>query len=141
MILRLSRQRIILTMKVGISPAPRSQSSESRHRADHTTSFSMRQLQDSGLDVDALRTVANGVTRLAGPDMSVLVITHYLQILEYLKPDRVHILHQGRVVTSGGPELAREIEREGYEPIIGPVAAAAGASRTSLTGVVAEAQA
>ena len=73
--------------------------------------------------------------------MSVLVITHYPRILDYLKPDRVHVLHQGRVVTSGAPELAQQIEREGYEPIIGPVAAAAGASRTSLTGVVAEAQA
>ncbi|MEO8897790.1 MAG: Fe-S cluster assembly ATPase SufC [Candidatus Dormibacter sp.] len=96
---------------------------------------------DSGLDVDALRTVANGVTRLAGPDMSVLVITHYPRILEYLKPDRVHILHQGRVVTSGGPELADQIEREGYEPITGPVAAQAAATQKSLTGVVAEAQA
>jgi Fe-S cluster assembly ATP-binding protein len=96
---------------------------------------------DSGLDVDALRTVANGVTRLAGPDMSVLVITHYPRILEYLKPDRVHVLHQGRVVTSGGPELADQIEREGYEPITGPVAAQAAASQKSLTGVVAEAQA
>jgi Fe-S cluster assembly ATP-binding protein len=96
---------------------------------------------DSGLDVDALRTVANGVMRLAGPDMSVLVITHYPRILEYLKPDRVHILNQGRVVASGGPELANQIEREGYEPITGPVAAAADRSHTSLTGVVAEAQA
>ena len=93
------------------------------------------------MDVDALRTVANGVTRLKGQDMSVLVITHYPRILEYLKPDRVHILHHGRVITSGGPELAGQIEREGYEPIIGPVAVAAGASRTSLTGVVAEVQA
>ena len=95
---------------------------------------------DSGLDVDALRTVANGVNRLAGPDMSVLVITHYPRILEYLKPDRVHVLNQGRVVTSGGAELAGQIESEGYEPIIGPVAEQAAASRTSLTGVVAEAQ-
>ncbi len=96
---------------------------------------------DSGLDVDALRTVANGVTRLAGPDMSVLVITHYPRILEYLKPDRVHVLHHGRVITSGDAELAGQIEREGYEPIIGPAAEAAAASTTSLTGVVAEAQA
>ena len=73
--------------------------------------------------------------------MSVLVITHYPRILEYLKPDRVHILHHGRVITSGGPELARQIERDGYEPFIGPVTAEAGASRTSLTGVVAEAHA
>jgi Fe-S cluster assembly ATP-binding protein len=96
---------------------------------------------DSGLDVDALRTVANGVMRLSGPDMSVLVITHYPRILEYLKPDRVHVLHQGRVVTSGGPELADQIEAEGYEPITGPVAAQAATSQKSLTGVVAEAQA
>jgi Fe-S cluster assembly ATP-binding protein len=73
--------------------------------------------------------------------MSVLVITHYPRILDYLKPDRIHVLHQGRVITSGGPELAQQIERDGYEPIIGPAAVAAGASRTSLTGVVAEAQA
>ena len=80
---------------------------------------------DSGLDVDALRTVAEGVTRLAGPDMGVLVITHYPRILEYLQPDVVHVLHDGRVVTSGGAELAQRIEREGYEPILGAAAAAA----------------
>ncbi|MDQ2961467.1 MAG: Fe-S cluster assembly ATPase SufC [Candidatus Dormibacteraeota bacterium] len=93
---------------------------------------------DSGLDVDALRTVANGVMRLAGPHMSVLVITHYPRILEYLKPDAVHVLNQGRVVLSGGPELAREIERGGYEPIIGPVAAEGAAARTSLAGFATE---
>ncbi|MFZ0129740.1 MAG: Fe-S cluster assembly ATPase SufC [Candidatus Dormiibacterota bacterium] len=79
---------------------------------------------DSGLDVDALRTVADGVMRLCGPDMGVLVITHYPRILEHLHPDRVHVLHDGRVVTSGGADLARKIEREGYEPILGTAAAA-----------------
>jgi len=79
---------------------------------------------DSGLDVDALRTVAEGVMQLSGPDMGVLVITHYPRILEYLRPDRVHVLHDGRVVTSGGPELAQRIERGGYEPILGAAAAA-----------------
>ena len=74
---------------------------------------------DSGLDVDALRTVANGVMRLAGPDMSVLVITHYPRILEHLRPHTVHVLDRGRIVTSGGAELAERIERDGYEPIIG----------------------
>ena len=79
---------------------------------------------DSGLDVDALRTVAQGVMRLCGPDMGALVITHYPRILEFLTPHTVHVLHDGRVVTSGGPELASEIERSGYEPIIGaPLAA------------------
>jgi Fe-S cluster assembly ATP-binding protein len=80
---------------------------------------------DSGLDVDALRTVAEGVTRLAGPDMGVLVITHYPRILEYLHPDVVHVLHDGRVVTSGGAELAQRIERDGYEPLLAAAAAAA----------------
>jgi len=80
---------------------------------------------DSGLDVDALRTVAEGVTRLAGPDMGVLVITHYPRILEYLRPDVVHVLHAGHVVTSGGADLAKRIEREGYEPILGTAAPAA----------------
>jgi Fe-S cluster assembly ATP-binding protein len=78
---------------------------------------------DSGLDVDALRTVAEGVMRLAGPDMGVLVITHYPRILEYLRPDAVHVLHQGRVVTSGGYDLAQRIERDGYEPILGTAVA------------------
>ncbi len=80
---------------------------------------------DSGLDVDALRTVAEGVNRLCGPDMGVLVITHYPRILEYMRPDRVHVLSEGRVVTSGGPDLAQRIEREGYEPLLGVAAAAA----------------
>jgi Fe-S cluster assembly ATP-binding protein len=79
---------------------------------------------DSGLDVDALRTVAEGVMQLAGPEMGVLVITHYPRILQYLRPDRVHVLHDGRVVTSGGAELAQRIERGGYEPILGAAAAA-----------------
>ncbi|MHB8718802.1 MAG: Fe-S cluster assembly ATPase SufC [Candidatus Dormibacteria bacterium] len=96
---------------------------------------------DSGLDVDALRTVANGVTRLAGPEMSVLVITHYPRILEYLRPDAVHVLHEGRIVTSGGADLASRIEAEGYEPLTGPVTAQAdAAARTSLAGVAVEAE-
>jgi len=74
---------------------------------------------DSGLDVDALRTVAEGVTRLAGPEMAVLVITHYPRILEHLRPDTVHVMHDGHIVTSGGAELAQRIERSGYEPILG----------------------
>jgi Fe-S cluster assembly ATP-binding protein len=79
---------------------------------------------DSGLDVDALRTVAEGVMRLSGPEMGALVITHYPRILEFLAPDRVHVLHQGQVVLSGGADLARQIEATGYEPIIGAYAPA-----------------
>ena len=72
---------------------------------------------DSGLDIDALRTVAEGVqkVRAARPGLGVLLITHYQRILEYLNPDRVHVMVSGRVVDSGGPELAARLEREGYE--------------------------
>jgi Fe-S cluster assembly ATP-binding protein len=73
---------------------------------------------DSGLDVDALRTVAEGVQRLAGPDMAILLITHYPRILEYLQPHRVHVLSEGRVIATGDHDLARRIEREGYESLV-----------------------
>ncbi|MGH9180403.1 MAG: Fe-S cluster assembly ATPase SufC, partial [Acidimicrobiales bacterium] len=71
----------------------------------------------SGLDIDALRTVAKGVNevRAARPDLGVLLITHYQRILDLLTPDRVHILVDGKVVDSGGPELARRLENEGYD--------------------------
>lgn len=69
---------------------------------------------DSGLDVDALRTVARAVNALRAPERSFLMITHYERLLEEIVPDRVHILADGRIVASGGPELAREIERTGY---------------------------
>jgi Fe-S cluster assembly ATP-binding protein len=70
---------------------------------------------DSGLDIDALRTVAEGVSVLMGPGMGVLIITHYQRILNYIKPDFVHVLFSGRVVKSGGRELAEELEAKGYE--------------------------
>jgi Fe-S cluster assembly ATP-binding protein len=72
---------------------------------------------DSGLDIDALQTVAKGVqeVRSVRPELGVLLITHYQRLLHYLEPDRVHILVDGRVVDSGGPELAERLEREGYE--------------------------
>jgi Fe-S cluster assembly ATP-binding protein len=83
---------------------------------------------DSGLDIDALRTVAEGVRRVmdqAEGRMGVLLITHYYRILEHLTPDRVHILHRGRVVESGGPELAHRVERDGYDPFITALTASA----------------
>ncbi len=70
---------------------------------------------DSGLDIDALRIVSEGVNVLRGPDLGVLVITHYQRILNYIKPDHVHIMMDGRVVESGGPELALHLEEHGYE--------------------------
>jgi Fe-S cluster assembly ATP-binding protein len=70
---------------------------------------------DSGLDIDALRIVSEGVNRLKGPDMGVLVITHYQRILNYIKPQFVHVMFEGQVVESGGPELALQLEENGYE--------------------------
>ncbi len=70
---------------------------------------------DSGLDIDALRIVANGVNVLRSPERSAIVITHYQRLLDYIKPDFVHVLHNGRIVKSGGPELALELEEKGYD--------------------------
>jgi Fe-S cluster assembly ATP-binding protein len=70
---------------------------------------------DSGLDIDALRIVSEGVNALRSPERSMLLITHYQRLLDYIKPDRVHVLSAGRIVASGGPELALELEREGYD--------------------------
>jgi Fe-S cluster assembly ATP-binding protein len=70
---------------------------------------------DSGLDIDALKVVANGVQELVGPDMGAVVITHYQRILNYVKPDFVHVFVGGRIVEEGGPELAHKLEAEGYE--------------------------
>ena len=70
---------------------------------------------DSGLDIDALKTIAGGVSDLVGPDMGALVITHYQRILNYIRPDFVHVFVGGRFVAEGGPELAEQLEAEGYE--------------------------
>jgi Fe-S cluster assembly ATP-binding protein len=69
---------------------------------------------DSGLDIDALRIVADGVNQLLGPDLGVLLITHYQRLLNYIRPDYVHVMVDGRIVRNGGPELAEELERSGY---------------------------
>ena len=69
---------------------------------------------DSGLDIDALKIVADGVNAMRGPGFSALVITHYQRLLDYIVPDRVHVLMSGRIVKSGGPELAQELEAQGY---------------------------
>jgi Fe-S cluster assembly ATP-binding protein len=73
---------------------------------------------DSGLDIDALRIVSQGVNALAGPQMGVLVITHYQRILNYIKPDFVHVMVNGQIVASGGGELAHQLEEEGYDRYI-----------------------
>ncbi len=73
---------------------------------------------DSGLDIDALKIVAGGVNELVGPDMGALVITHYQRILNYVSPDFVHVFVDGRIVDSGGPELAHSLEDKGYDPYL-----------------------
>jgi len=77
---------------------------------------------DSGLDIDALRIVADGVNAMRRPDRAMLVITHYQRLLDYIRPDQVHVLAGGRIVASGGPELAHKLEAEGYDKYL-PVAA------------------
>jgi Fe-S cluster assembly ATP-binding protein len=77
---------------------------------------------DSGLDIDALRIVSEGVNALRSPERSMLVITHYQRLLDYIKPDRVHVLAAGRIVASGGPELAHQLEAEGYDRYVGEAA-------------------
>jgi Fe-S cluster assembly ATP-binding protein len=78
---------------------------------------------DSGLDIDALRVVANGVNSVAGPDMGVLIITHYQRILHLVQPSHVHVIYQGRIVKEGGPDLVDELEAKGYGWITDQVAA------------------
>jgi Fe-S cluster assembly ATP-binding protein len=80
---------------------------------------------DSGLDIDALRVVAEGIEALRGPDLGMLLVTHYQRILDYVKPDIVHVLYDGRIVKTGGPELALELEKQGYDWIIKEFAPAA----------------
>ena len=70
---------------------------------------------DSGLDIDALKVVSKGINRLKGPDFSGLVITHYQRILNYVNPDKVHVLYKGKIVTSGGSDLVRQLEEKGYD--------------------------
>jgi Fe-S cluster assembly ATP-binding protein len=77
---------------------------------------------DSGLDIDALRIVANGVNTLRSPERSMVVITHYQRLLDYIVPDHVHVLADGRIIRSGGPELAHELEAEGYANVVAAAA-------------------
>ena len=72
---------------------------------------------DSGLDIDALKTVAQGINTMRGPERAILLITHYQRLLDYVEPDRVHVLAEGRISKSGGPDLARELEAHGYAGI------------------------
>ncbi len=84
--------------------------------------FAILDETDSGLDIDALRTVADGVNALRAPDRGMLVITHYQRLLDYIKPDKVHVLSAGKIIKTGGPELALRLEDEGYDGVIGEAA-------------------
>jgi Fe-S cluster assembly ATP-binding protein len=88
---------------------------------------------DSGLDIDALRIVAESVNAMLNPDMGVLLITHYQRLLNYITPDVVHVLAEGRIVTSGGKDLALRLEEEGYGPILRENGLATDASDEALT--------
>jgi Fe-S cluster assembly ATP-binding protein len=83
---------------------------------------------DSGLDIDALRIVAEGVNAMLNPNLGVLLITHYQRLLDYIIPDVVHVLAEGRIVKRGGRELALELERDGYGPILREAGLAADAA-------------
>ena len=78
---------------------------------------------DSGLDIDALKVVADGVNALRAPERGMLVITHYQRLLDYIRPDKVHVLAKGRIVRTGGPELALELEEKGYGDVLAGLAA------------------
>ncbi|WP_300378903.1 Fe-S cluster assembly ATPase SufC [Henriciella sp.] len=81
--------------------------------------FAILDETDSGLDIDALKTVSDGVNALRSPDRGMLVITHYQRLLDHIRPDKVHVLAKGRIIKTGGPELAQQLEREGYDGILG----------------------
>jgi Fe-S cluster assembly ATP-binding protein len=80
--------------------------------------FAILDETDSGLDIDALKIVSEGVNALTGPTRGFIIITHYQRILNYIKPDFVHVLYQGQIVESGGPDLAHQLEQEGYDNIL-----------------------
>jgi len=84
--------------------------------------FAILDETDSGLDIDALRTVADGVNALRSPERGMLVITHYQRLLDYIKPDKVHVLANGKIIKTGGPELALRLEAEGYDGVLGEAA-------------------
>ena len=92
---------------------------------------------DSGLDIDAVRIVAEGVNALRGPDRAMLVITHYQRLLNYIVPDRVHVLSDGRVAHSGGPELALELEESGYYAEFGEATRGEAKSGAATSGAAA----
>jgi len=78
---------------------------------------------DSGLDIDALKIVADGVNTLRSPDRAIVLVTHYQRLLDYIEPDFVHVLYKGRIIKSGDKSLAKRLEKEGYQEILGEAVA------------------
>jgi Fe-S cluster assembly ATP-binding protein len=93
---------------------------------------------DSGLDIDSLKAVAGGVQQLVGPELGILLITHYQRILNYITPDRIHVMMGGRIVLSGGPELAHELEQKGYEGLRTELGLEPGGSDDEAAGATGE---
>ncbi|MBL8530163.1 MAG: Fe-S cluster assembly ATPase SufC [Hyphomonadaceae bacterium] len=112
--LKISEEMLKRPLNVGFSGGEKKRF-EALQMAVLEPRFAILDETDSGLDIDALKIVAENVNALRAPDRAMLVITHYQRLLDYIKPDRVHVLAKGRIVASGGPELALELEREGYD--------------------------
>jgi Fe-S cluster assembly ATP-binding protein len=112
--LRIDQEMLKRPLNVGFSGGEKKRF-EALQMAVLQPRFAILDETDSGLDIDALRIVADNVNALRSPERSMLVITHYQRLLDYIKPDRVHVLARGRIAASGGPELALELEREGYD--------------------------
>ena len=115
--LRIDRQMLRRPLNVGFSGGEKKRM-EILQMAVLAPRLAILDETDSGLDIDALRIVAEGVNALRDPSRSMLVITHYQRLLDYVRPDRVHVLAAGRIVASGGPELAHALEREGYDTLL-----------------------
>ncbi len=115
-VLNMPEEMLKRNVNVGFSGGERKRN-EMLQMAMLSPRFAVLDETDSGLDIDALKMVADTVNSLRGPDFSALVITHYQRLLNHIVPDRVHVLAAGRVVRSGGPELAQELEASGYAAV------------------------
>jgi Fe-S cluster assembly ATP-binding protein len=116
-LLKLDMDMLKRQVNVGFSGGEKKRA-EMVHMGILDPTFAVLDETDSGLDIDALRTVGEGInTIMRAPGKGVLLITHYQRLLDYVRPDKVHVLAKGRIVASGGPELARQLETEGYEAV------------------------
>ncbi len=116
-LLKLDMDMLKRQVNVGFSGGEKKRA-EMVHMGILDPTFAVLDETDSGLDIDALRTVGEGINAIMrSPDKAVLLITHYQRLLDYVRPDKVHVLAKGRIVATGGPELAHQLETEGYEAV------------------------